>query len=75
MGQKGSHADPQQINEYYNRRHSFLEKPEERKARLQRETQAQKRHKKTKSKDLTLNRQGSKNKQSMKSPEVIKFTV
>ena len=56
MGQKGSHPDQQQINEYYQKRHSFMENPEERKARAQRDPGYKSKHKKSKSKDLTANK-------------------
>jgi hypothetical protein len=53
MGQKGSHPSQEQINEYYERRNSFHEKPEERKASLNKGSGSNTKHKRAKSKDLT----------------------
>ena len=57
MGQKESKATQEQIDEYYERRHSMVERPEERKARLQKEQYSAKKYKKIKNKDLTQGEQ------------------
>jgi hypothetical protein len=74
MGQKGSHSSQEQINEYYERRHSFHEKPEERKVNLDKGPGSNTKHKKSKSKDLTAKGTGFKHKQ--KNAEVsLQFPV
>lgn len=68
MGQKGSQPDPAQLQEYYHRRHSFVDNPEERKTKG-RESHGQSRHKKAKSKDLSA-MFNAKHKQTNRNSEV-----
>lgn len=63
MGQKESHPTQEQINEYYDRRHSFYENPEERKAQLGKLPGGHAKHKRSKSKEIAAKGIGSKQKQ------------
>lgn len=63
MGQKESHPTQEQINEYYDRRHSFYENPEESKAKLDKGTGGHTKHKRSKSKEIAAQGMSSKQKQ------------
>jgi hypothetical protein len=71
MGQKESHANKEQISEYYQRRHSFMDNMEERKAKFDSQNHSNSRHKKAKSKDLTAFKNASKSKHGNRQEEVI----
>lgn len=57
MGQKGSNASQEQINEYYQRRHSFAEKPNDLNSNYTSKSSKKSSHKRSISKDLNSNKQ------------------
>jgi phosphoenolpyruvate-protein kinase (PTS system EI component) len=63
MGQKGSNASQQQIEEYYERRHSFVEKPKDQKSNSANKANSKHGHRRAISKDLGAIKQAGRTKQ------------